>query len=129
MEIRKSFGILLAFLVLVSNTGLAFSVHFCAGEIASVKPMMLLSSQDTCCGQKPEPIGCCKTKIVKSDTEHDIVIKTFSFAFEAPVVAALNLEAPDQVASTFVEKPSASYYCEANAPPLFKLYNQFIFYA
>lgn len=129
MGIKKSIGILLAFLVLASNTGLAFSVHYCGGEIASVKPM-LLASDDSCCGaQKAEPMGCCKTKIVKSDKEHDIVIKTFSFAFDAALVSEPRIEISSQNVSSFVEKPAASYYCDANAPPLFKLYNQLIFYA
>ncbi|MBD3583311.1 HYC_CC_PP family protein [Flavobacterium selenitireducens] len=129
MGIKKSIGILLAFLVLASNTGLAFSVHYCGGEIASVKPMLLVSD-DSCCGaQKSEPMGCCKTKIVKSDKEHDIVIKTFSFAFEAALVSERPITAPRQTVSTFVKRPSASYYCEANAPPLFQLYNQYLFYA
>jgi len=129
MGIKKSASILLAFLVLASNMGFAFSVHFCGDEVASVKPMFV-SPEDSCCGKKAsEPMGCCKTKIVKSDKEHDFVIKTVSFAFEAPLVPVNEFQLPLQNEDSFVEKPVASYYCEANAPPLFKLYNQFIFYA
>lgn len=120
---------MLAFLVLISNTGLAFSVHYCGGEIASVKPMIAISDTSCCGMKKSEDNGCCKTKIVKSDKKHDVVIKTFGFAFEAvqtPVPAAF---IPSFEPAVFVEKPVASYCCDANAPPLFQLYHQYVFYA
>ncbi|RZJ73467.1 hypothetical protein [Flavobacterium sp.] len=129
MGIKKPLGILLAFLMLASNLGLAFSVHYCGDEIASVKPIFLTSEKGCCGKQKSKPMGCCKTKIVKSDKEHETVVKTFSFAFEAPFVPSEALEIPIQKTASFLEKPAASYYCEANAPPLFKLYSQLIFYA
>ncbi|NUY81759.1 hypothetical protein HUK80_12695 [Flavobacterium sp. MAH-1] len=126
---KKCIGFLLAFLVLASNTGLAFSVHYCGDEIASVKPIFL-SSEKGCCGKADsKPMGCCKTKIVKSDKEHETIVKTFSFSFEAPFVPSEIVSIPFQISSNFIEKPAASYYCDANAPPLFKLYSQYIFYA
>ena len=129
MGIRKSIGILLAFPVLASNTGLAFSVHYCGAEIASVKPL-LLASDDACCGmEKSKPMGCCKTKIVKADKKHDTIVKTFSFAFETAFVPSEILSFPNPTAFRPIEKPVASYYCEAHAPPLFKLYQRYIFYA
>jgi hypothetical protein len=128
MGFKKGMGILLAFLMLSSNVGFAFSVHYCGGEISSVKPIFL-PLEKGCCGKESKPMGCCKTKIVKSDKEHETVVKTFSFAFEAPFAPSQSVEIPFQTFASFTEKPAASYYCEANAPPLFKLHGQYIFYA
>jgi hypothetical protein len=36
MNFKKQISIFLAILLLVSNVGLAFNVHYCGGEIASV---------------------------------------------------------------------------------------------
>lgn len=130
MGFKKCTGILLALLLLASNTGLAFSVHYCGGEIASVRPILLSFADASCCGmKKPESMGCCKTKIVKSEKEHDVVVKTFGFLAEAPFVPFEIAFIPTIEPPVFIEKPVATYYCRAKAPPLFKLYNQYVFYA
>src|SRR4051812_45198133 len=111
MGIKKCIGFLLAFLVLASNAGLAFSVHYCGGEIASVKPI-LFSLEGSCCGKKEsKPMGCCKTKIVKSDKEHETIVKTFSFACESVLLPTETAILPIQKITNFIEKPAASYYC------------------
>jgi len=36
MSLKKCTGLFLAFLLLVSNIGFAFDVHYCGGKIASI---------------------------------------------------------------------------------------------
>jgi hypothetical protein len=60
-EIKKCTGLLLAFLLLVSNIGFAFDVHYCGGEIASV-------SLNTTATASPEK-KCC------GDSENHLVVK------------------------------------------------------
>ena len=134
MNIKKCTSLFLAFLLLVSNVGMAFNVHYCGGEIASISVNRIAAPQQlekSCCEKivaKKE--SCCKDKVVtfqkKSD---DTTLKVFSFVSpyyflvkEAQAIAFSSIENCKIIRVT-------SYFCEANAPPLFKLYNQYIFYA
>lgn len=138
MVFKKHISILIAILVLVSNSGLAFNVHYCEGKIASIssvfsesevcqKPVVI---EKTCCA-KPETTHkqCCSDKKVdlKNKTEK-IIIKTISLDFEPAYFPAYKHTA---ILSSTVEcnaDENAAFYCEANAPPLYKLYCQLTFY-
>ena len=141
MKFKKHISFLLAFFLLVSNVGLAVDVHYCGGEIASVKPVFwrTVESQNTveesCCPPKASNIvdengGCCKDKVfnIQKKSENVTLISisfqpVFNFLFEKwnPIVF---FEIP-----SFESNKTTSYYCDANSPPLFKLYHQYIFYA
>lgn len=141
MKFKKQISIFLAFFLLVSNVGFAIDVHYCGGEIASVKPVLwkAVESQNTvkksCCPPKAsvnleQKESCCKDKIVNFQKKSEnTVVKSFSFqsnftfVFEEwTPIAFYNI--PD-----FGNSEITSYYCDANAPPLFQLYHQYIFYA
>lgn len=129
----------LAFLLLVSNIGLAVNVHYCAGEIASVSsgynigeireiPVM---PEEACC-KELKAVGkkCCSDKIVDlEDKTDDVVVKTFSFQIEMPFVGHDWKPLVFPSANNLQSAQIVSYYCDAHAPPLFKLYSQYIFYA
>ncbi len=141
MKFKKHISLFLAFFLLVSNVGFAVDVHYCGGEIASVKPVFwkTVESQNTveksCCPPKAsstveEKGDCCKDKVfnIQKKSENTTVTSIsfqsdFNFLFEEwnPVVFAK--------ISNFESSEITSYYCDANAPPLFKLYHQYIFYA
>lgn len=134
MNHKRYIGLFLALLILVSNIGLAFTMHFCGGKVASVSVQTLVNTVDSdkgCCAKKAiTKDSCCKNKTVhfqkKSD---DATLKAFSFT---PYIACLdpeNKKGVVTVQATFLNKPISTYYCDAHAPPLFKLYHQFIFYA
>jgi len=131
MNLKKCTGLFLAVLLLVSNIGFAFDVHYCGGSIASVslKTTEEPVAEKKCCGSKEKKNSCCKDKVVHFEKKSDnatIKFFFFQFAFTAvkqdynPVV----LELPN-----FKKKEVLSYYADANAPPLFKLYHQYIFYS
>jgi len=141
MKFNKHIGILLTFLILASNMGFALNVHYCHGEISSVSLAYRADapcgakekkeSKKGCCAAKENNKKCCKNNLVKlkNDKADNIIVKSLqldlsafytveewkpvAFAAEAPIVTAQN----------------PSFYCEAHAPPLFKLYCQYIFYA
>ena len=141
MKFKKHISLFLAFFLLVSNVGFAVDVHYCGGEVASVKPVFwkTVESQNTvgksCCPPKASSIveengNCCKDKVVsfqkKSENTNVTSISfhpIFTFLFEEwnPIVFA--------EISNFENSKITSYYCDANAPPLFKLHHQYIFYA
>lgn len=137
MKFKKCISLFLAFFLLVSNVGFAVDVHYCGGEIASIKPAswknieILKAVKKNCCASKVEKKdSCCKNKVVHFQKKSGKVSLNsisfqpdFNFLFEEwnPVVFS--------EISNFENNRITSYYCDANAPPLFKLYNQYIFYA
>lgn len=139
MKIKKCTSLLLAVLVLVSNIGLAFNVHYCGGNIAGISAVYGVESatdaqsvpeKKSCCG-KPisEKKSCCDNKVIKVKEKSDRFCKTFSFQIDAPlliqnwnpIVFAPVLE------TTHLQ--TIAYYCDAHAPPLYELYSQRLFYA
>jgi len=129
---RKGISFLLVFLLLASNSGLAFNVHFCGGELASVKAVFESGndhSNSGCGMDETKSHGCCKDKVIKSDKKQDSIVKTVAFFTAVPFVQAEIQTAYFTHVAAFDHELNASYYCNANAPPLFKLYSQYIFYA
>lgn len=133
MKFKKHISILLAFFLLVSNAGLAFNVHYCGGEIASVSIKTLVSSQNTeagCCDSVEKKAHCCKDKVVEFQKKTDNLIQKI-VSFNADV-AFLILEwhpISFTAISNFKTRSVASYFCDGNAPPFFKLYHQYLLYA
>lgn len=133
MNFRKHICSLLAVLLLVSNVGFAFNVHYCGDEIASISLKSAFSSnniEENCCGIVEEKSHCCKNKVLhfqkKSETS------TFNvFTFNSDILFLNQYWKPFQITSTpnFKRNSITSYFCDANAPPFFKLYSQYIFYA
>ncbi|MEL1252763.1 hypothetical protein AAEO57_03165 [Flavobacterium sp. DGU38] len=130
MNLKKCTGIFLAFLLLVSNIGFAFDVHYCGGKIASVSLSTTVSPEKKCCGDKEKKSSCCKDKVFKFEKKSDdATFKVFFFQFAFPaVIQQYNLVEFLSVPN-FKNSQNISYYADANAPPLFKLYNQYIFYS
>lgn len=139
MNFKKHISLLTALLILVSNSGMAFTVHFCQGKIASVSSvfadeevcdMPVVVEKDCCAKVETTHKECCSDKKVdlKNKTEK-IIIKTISLDFEPAYFSEYkNLvfvvaEAPIKVD----EKPA--FYCDSHAPPLYQLYCQYTFYA
>ena len=130
MNLKKCTGLFLAFLLLVSNIGFALDVHYCGGKIASVSLGTTVSPVKKCCGDKEKKSSCCKDKVVKFEKKSDnATVKVFFYqlAFSALIkeykpIAFLSVP-------NFKNNQAISYYADANAPPLFKLYNQYIFYS
>ncbi|MFH7012047.1 hypothetical protein ACHRV5_09240 [Flavobacterium sp. FlaQc-52] len=132
MNLKKCTGLFLAFLLLVSNIGFAFDVHYCGGKIASVSlnTASSVAPEKKCCGISEKKSSCCKDKVVRFEKKSDdATFKMFFFQIAFPAViedfkpiAFLSLPG-------FKNKQITSYYSDANAPPLYKLYNQYIFYS
>lgn len=141
MFFKKQISILIALLVLVSNSGLAFNVHYCEGEIASVTSVFSdeevceipAPKEKTCCAEKEKTHEkCCSDKEVnlKNKTEK-IIVKTISLDWDANAILCA-----DEYQSSYIGVyqapiylPVVAYCCDANAPPFYTLYCQYTFYA
>lgn len=141
MKFKKHISFLLAIFLLVSNTGFALDVHYCGGKVASVKPIYwknyesLPPNEDSCCASKTSRLvekkeSCCKDKVIHFEKKQEnILIK--SLAFQSNFLFFIDDWNPVVFTtfSNFEDNCVPSYYCDANAPPLFKLYHQYILYA
>lgn len=140
MQFKKHISLLLVFFLLVSNSGLAFTVHFCGGKLASISSEF--SSEKICkmpekvieksCCAKSQPTHkkCCSDKKINLKTKTEkITVKTI--VLNSSSVLFLN----NTKSFTFVAVPNTVssqvnlFSCDANAPPLYLLYSQFTFYA
>lgn len=138
MQFKKHITLLLAILVLVSNSGLAFNVHFCEDKIASITSVF--SKEEVCATPEKEEETCC-AKLVKthkkccSDKEVNLKNKTEKVVVKSFLDADLFLFASTKkelfYTSYFISKKveKTTYTSDANPPPLYLLYSQFTFYA
>jgi len=141
MKFKKQVALITAFLMLVSNTGFAMTVHYCGGKISSIssgfsnKEFCLeleAAPQKTCCAKTDDANQkqCCSDKTVNVKGKAiDVIVKMASVDYAVPFI----VPAPDSVIFGYgpmlkTEK-TAAYHCDANAPPLFKLYQKYILYA
>jgi hypothetical protein len=135
MNFRKHISIVLASLILLANLGLSFSVHYCKDEIASVsfqyqEDEPCVEDLISCCAKEDSHSSCCSNKLIKVEKKtDDILVKTFQLDLE-PAVFSADWK-PNFIAFESVEIPSneVDFYCDSHAPPLYKLYCQFVFYA
>ena len=133
MIFKKHTSILLTFFLLVSNLGLAFNVHYCDDEIASITinaiPTVAQNS-DECCGIVEKDSQCCKDKVIKAEIKSDqIIVKSLSFDFDFIPVTHDWKPIIFVPKTNFKQRDNLTYYCDAHAPPLYLLYSQYTFYA
>jgi hypothetical protein len=140
MRFKKHISILLTFLLLASNMGMAINVHYCGGEVSSVS--LDYKQAEACGSQKKEMKSCCAAmaKKHKSCCDNDVV-KLQDKKSDNIIVKSLQLDLgafymegqwqPVQfyAQAPLVAKQTPSFYCDSHAPPLFKLYCQYVFYA
>ncbi|PAM92132.1 hypothetical protein B4N84_25295 [Flavobacterium sp. IR1] len=132
MSMKKCTVLFLAVLLLVSNIGFAFDVHYCGGKIASVSLNTAASAapEKKCCGKTEKKSSCCKDKVVHFEKKSDdATLKIFFFQLAFPAVIQEFNPIVFLAIPNFKNSQIISYCSDANAPPLFKLYSQYIFYA
>lgn len=135
MGFKKHISLFLAFLILFSNVGLAFNVHYCGDKIASVSlssssNVTSLEKEEGCCLKKAiKKQSCCKDKkIVFKEKADDKIVKSFSFQFDYIFLVPEYQSVVFNAVPSFKNNLSLAYYCDANAPPLYKLYSQYLLY-
>lgn len=142
MKFKKYISALLTCLILVSSMGLALNVHYCHGRISSVA--FAYKKAEPCNGHKDEKKAhacgvekdsqkkCCKDDLVKlKDTKSDnIIVKSIQLDLGAFCLAEeWNPQTLYATGTPVATKDTPSFYCESHAPPLYRLYCQYIFYA
>jgi len=139
MKFTKGTSLFLAFLLLVSNVGLAFNVHYCGGNIAGISSVYPIDAKDvvkempsekSCCAAKVGTSkSCCKDKVIKIGKKSEVTVKVFSLQMDAPFTFETFKSVVFTSVPTVLSDAIPTYYCDANAPPLYQLYSQYTFYA
>ncbi|MBF6608140.1 MAG: hypothetical protein ITG00_05325 [Flavobacterium sp.] len=136
MIFRKHISGLLACLLLLSNSGFAFSIHYCGGQIAAITSGLasgdvceMPTEEKSCCEQPADHKPCCEDKMVDLEKSDDVVIKNFSFELTAPFIVPFNSVTQFYSDAVLPKESVGTYYHQSHSPPLFQLYSQYIFYA
>ena len=132
MKFQKSMSLFLAFFLFLSNLGLAMNVHYCGDEIASVSLNTSLNSsisEESCCGSVEKQSHCCSDKVVHFEKKTDQAT-VFTIHMDAIDTAVFEAWRPIVFVPFSINENenSVGYSFQSNAPPLFKLYSQYIFY-
>ena len=133
MNFKKHINALLALFLLVSNMGFSFNVHYCEDEIASITLNTATKSHEIekdCCGVMEKKSKCCKNKIIKTNEKSvQQIVKSISLdrVFNLTLNEWKSVNFP--IAFNLQQNNFISYYCDANAPPLYLLYSQYTFYS
>lgn len=147
MKSNRYISLLLSVLILVSNIGLALNVHYCMGKVSSISLAYKTgepvnerhlhkhekhSHKKACCAiTDKEQKSCCDNDLVKLHDKNDGKVIVKSFQLDLGAFVAVKEWKPVQFYTQLPAqaKQTPAFYCEANAPPLFKLYCQYIYYA
>jgi hypothetical protein len=139
MQYKKHIALLLAFFLLASNSGLALNVHYCGDSIAAVSTVFSkeevcevpVVEEKSCCAKvATNHKKCCSDKEINLDDDTEkIVIKSFSLDLDSIFIFNewQSIQFSTVVSHSYTQP--FEYCCDANAPPLYQLYSQYILYA
>jgi hypothetical protein len=142
MKLKKHISTLLSALILFANIGLVLNVHYCHGKVSSVsvnyrlkdacgEPVQKKKTKGCCATAAKSHKTCCKDNVVKLQDKADkTLVKSVQLDLGAFYVSeAYNNAFLGSVATVAITKNAPAFYAETNAPPLYKLYCQYVFYA
>lgn len=133
--IRNTYCFILAFVLLVSNSGILLDAHYCGKTLVGISLKNTLAYNQpsaSCCSLKSiKKASCCHNKVVHLHKKNDYSeTKTFGIPFQVYFVASEIILHQFSKNSIQNFKPlQSTFYCEAHAPPFYKLYHQLLFYA
>lgn len=138
---KKLTAILTLIIILFSNAGFAVNVHYCKGKVEKIE--LGYFNYNISCEHQVEK-GCCTSeKCTADDAEESCCAdETISKQYEEVVVQNISLHAAAFLITPTYEFNPTIYFIpavkttacyeksvQANAPPLYKLYQQFLLYA
>lgn len=140
MNYRKYISIFIALFILVVNSSATLVFHSCHDEIAYVSLGYHDSSlhdgtdENTCCIPVAEEIdkatdSCCSNQEIKIDKKVDYsLVDQLKIIFEASSFLINTNNFSLKITPT-LKQEGIEYTYNSHAPPFYKLYSKFIFYA
>lgn len=138
MKFKKHISIFLALFILLVNSSASLVMHFCHDQIAYISlvyqdnKVVDTAEEDSCCASADisEEKSCCSNEEIKVDKKIDYsILKDFQFDFTAVPFEIKTPTLISLVEGDTLHQKITDYYCDSNAPPLYKLYSQLVFYA
>lgn len=135
LQLQKNIAIVFTCYYLMICVGLTLTVHFCSGMLAGVsaitKTEVVEVAPEACCVAKAKTNkDCCNDAIIDlSEVKEDSLASVFD-VFDG--VVAILPKHPIVVFKplVFTNKIALpNYTFQSNAPPLYKLYSTYIYYA
>ena len=135
MNFKKQTSILLSIFLLISHIGYTLTVHYCNNNVAAVSLNMSTielcdKPTDACCAAKTSKKSCCSNKIIKIDKNKDNFLSKV-----APIQLLFVVFNPFNITFNSIQHFVTTsikiifFYRNSNAPPLYKLNCQLVFYA
>lgn len=128
------FSIISTFVVLFSNIGLQLNLHYCGGKLDNIAVeyvgKTIEKHSEDCCATTQFENSCCIDETLKQTTDETIV---YQLSLQLPLFIVNKIS--DSKPNTFIEPYLVvqnnyfSYHIWSNAPPLYKLYHQYLLYA
>ena len=138
MNFKKHISIFLALFILLVNSSASLVLHYCHDQIAYValvyqeNKLVDSASEDSCCASDSveDDGGCCSNEEIKVEKKVDYsLLKDFQFHFAAVTFPVYQEKNFDFKKDNYIKHENVSFYCDSHAPPLYKLYSQYVFYA
>ena len=140
---RIVINILLSILILFSNSGWAVTFHYCQDQLASVSldyaSALIVEDDDACAtmddccgGDEDDNKKCCdNTSVASSTSDSTSVVKAFELQLQSFVlpISYIPSSVEEVIILTTATKSSPTSAVRLNAPPLYALYCQRVFYA
>lgn len=128
---RFAVSILMPFMLLFANMGIAFHIHYCSGEIASFDAVIygMHRHADSRCCDGDEKHSCCSDDMIETADQLSDWAKAYTFIWVAPMGSEILLPRPtheDLAHMPQLLRPRAAIPPDR---PLFQLYSQYILYA
>jgi hypothetical protein len=125
----------LAVFLLLINTRLIQNIHFCDGHICTIQTFIDIEkdtccheAETSCCSTNSEDNNCCNDIEINQDLD-DLVLEKLNFDINVFFVSHNFFQ------NYFWNKDFSNaikinaFEIQSHAPPLYKLYQQYIFYA
>ncbi|MDO5105558.1 hypothetical protein [Capnocytophaga sp.] len=122
-----------------SNSGWALAFHYCGDEIASVSLDFLHSTSsqtdccpidESCCANSDEHSNCCDNQTFESSSsENKVITQIFKLTFSTFLPSETQFFHFQNTENIKSKKSTPAFYVDLNAPPLYTLYCQLVFYA
>lgn len=139
MQFKKVTSIFLMVLILFSNLGLAVNIHYCHDRIASISLayqekeacVQETKTEKKCCAAKKQEKKCCSNSVVKAEKKYDnVLVQSLQLDLPAFILPAVQIPVFFfENEEIIIQQEWLYFYCDSNAPPLYKLYCQYLLYA
>ncbi len=138
--LQKQMVLFMAIFLLFSNSGLSVNYHYCKGVLEKISLSFPKALDKDCCNkeshhcqsqvEKKNENKCCKDETVKQNSSEQVISKTMQLTNEFVSTDIQYIPASLVSREKLVKKDNfVAFYWETNAPPLYKLYNQYLLYA